>query len=81
MLPINQIQQIQDSGKPAPLTDISFSPENKILVLAPHLDDFDEAAVTLRYFSDLEHSIQCFVRSRDSSTVFLPHSYILLVVT
>ncbi len=51
MLPTDEIHRIQDSGAgPAPRTQIAFAPQLRLLVLAPHPDDFDAAAVTMSHF-------------------------------
>jgi len=66
MLPIGEIQNLKE---PIPLTDLVLSADNKILVLAPHPDDFDEVAVTLRYFHSRGHPILLLVLTGASSGV------------
>jgi len=66
MLPIRIIQELRE---PIALTDLSIAADNKILVLAPHPDDFDEVAVTLRYFFDRKHPMLLVVLTGASSGV------------
>jgi LmbE family N-acetylglucosaminyl deacetylase len=69
MLPLDQIREIQTSGESVLFSELSFRPEQRILVLAPHPDDFDEVAVTLRYFFKLGHPILLLVLTGASSGV------------
>jgi LmbE family N-acetylglucosaminyl deacetylase len=45
-------QQILKGKRPVSLRNCSISPELKILVLAPHPDDFDAITITLKYFQE-----------------------------
>ena len=69
-------QQIQKEKRPVSLRNCSISPELKILVLAPHPDDFDAIAVTLKYFQENGNQILLLVLTGASSgvdDVFLEH--------
>lgn len=50
MLPIDALNAVRYGNCPATVSSIGFSPSLRLLVLAPHPDDFDAIAVTLRYF-------------------------------
>jgi len=50
MLPIAALNTICAAGRPASIESIGFSPSLRLLVLAPHPDDFDAIAITLQYF-------------------------------
>jgi LmbE family N-acetylglucosaminyl deacetylase len=58
------------SGKrPLFLQELPFPVEALVLVLAPHPDDFDAVAVTLRFFRDRGNEIRLSVMSPSSSGV------------
>jgi len=55
--------------RPVLLTACSIPQEMRLLVLAPHPDDFDEIAVTLRFFKDNGNPIFLSVLSSGASGV------------
>ena len=55
--------------RPLFLEDLPFPAEALVLVLAPHPDDFDAVAVTLRFFRDMGNAIRLSVMSPSSSGV------------
>lgn len=70
MLPIGKLCEIEGSiNGPTPLTSISFSSELRLFVLAPHPDDFDEVAVTLKHFFDNGNDISHVVLTGAASGV------------
>jgi len=54
---------------PVPLQDLALPTDSKLLVLAPHPDDFDTVAVTLRFLFDRNHPILLLVLTGASSGV------------
>jgi LmbE family N-acetylglucosaminyl deacetylase len=62
-------QQIRKETLPISLKDCSFSSSLRLLVLAPHPDDFDAIAVTLKYFQKNGNQILLFVLTGASSGV------------
>lgn len=62
------LQELRQAKGPTPLASVMFPDAMKVLVLAPHPDDFDEIAVTLRFFHDRGHAIKLAV-SRTGSGV------------
>ncbi|MBN8549874.1 MAG: PIG-L family deacetylase [Deltaproteobacteria bacterium] len=66
MIPLDKIQS---ASKPFPLAELLIPTESRILILAPHPDDFDEVAVTLRYFFNRKHPMQLLVLTGASSGV------------
>ena len=69
MLPLKNIRKIHAAGQPGVLTELEFDRSSRILVLAPHPDDFDEVAVTLKFFFDAGHEIYLVVLTGASSGV------------
>lgn len=63
MLPTNALNTLRDGSRPAPVASIGFSPVLRLLVLAPHPDDFDAIAITLRYFQKRGNEIHLAVLS------------------
>jgi LmbE family N-acetylglucosaminyl deacetylase len=52
-----------------PIPNIAWPAAMRLLVLAPHPDDFDEVAVTLRWFHERGHALRLLVVSGSSSGV------------
>lgn len=77
MFEVKQIaQQIQKHKQPISLRDCSISSSLKMLVLAPHPDDFDAIAITLKYFQEIGNQILLLVLTGGSTGVdesFLSH--------
>ena len=69
MLPIDTLNTACASGRPAPIESIGFSPALRLLVLAPHPDDFDTIAITLKYFQARGNDIHLAVLSGGSQGV------------
>lgn len=55
--------------RPVPFSSCAVASDLRLLVLAPHPDDFDEIAVTLRYFQDNGNAIFVSVVSSGASGV------------
>lgn len=55
--------------RPVPFSSCAIASDLRLLVLAPHPDDFDEIAVTLRYFQDNGNPIFVSVVSSGASGV------------
>ena len=68
MLPIHALKSLL-AGNPAPIDSIGFSPALRLLVLAPHPDDFDAIAITLRYLQARGNEIHLAVLSGGSKGV------------
>jgi LmbE family N-acetylglucosaminyl deacetylase len=51
------------NGEPMMLEDLPWPPGARVLILAPHPDDFDSISVTLRHFRDLGNDIRLSVVS------------------
>ncbi len=62
-------QQIRKETLPVSLKDYPFSSSLRLLVLAPHPDDFDAIAVTLKYFQENGNQILLLVLTGASSGV------------
>ena len=69
MLPIDALNTVCASGRPTPIESIVFSPSLRLLVLAPHPDDFDAIAITLRHFQTRGNEIHLAVLSGGSQGV------------
>jgi len=69
MLPIDALKTLRAGNHPAPIDSIGLSPALRLLVLAPHPDDFDAIAVTLRYFQARGNDIHLAVLSGGSKGV------------
>ncbi len=62
-------ERIADGGPPLAVHSITFPKDLAIVVLAPHPDDFDAIAVTLRAFRDNGNAIHLGVLSSSASGV------------
>jgi len=69
MLPIHALNALRTGNQPAPIDSIEFSPALRALVLAPHPDDFDAIAITLRYLQARGNEIHLAVLSGGSKGV------------
>lgn len=69
MLPIHALKALCTEHHPAPFDAIEFSPALRVLVLAPHPDDFDAIAITLRQFQQQGNEIYLAVMSGGSKGV------------
>jgi len=69
MLPIHALNAVCAGDHPAPIDSIGFSPALRVLVLAPHPDDFDAIAITLRYLQENGNQIHLAVLSGGSKGV------------
>jgi LmbE family N-acetylglucosaminyl deacetylase len=69
MLPIEALNNVGTGGQPVALEAIGFSPDLRLLVLAPHPDDFDAISITLRYFHENGNEIHLCVLSGGSKGV------------
>jgi len=69
MLPIHALNALRTGNQPAPIDSIEFSPALRALVLAPHPDDFDAIAITLRYLQVRGNEIHLAVLSGGSKGV------------
>ena len=69
MLPIDALNAVRIANRPAPIDSIGFSPSLRLLVLAPHPDDFDAIAITLRYLQARGNEIHLAVLSGGSKGV------------
>jgi LmbE family N-acetylglucosaminyl deacetylase len=70
ILQVEQFTQIlMKETTPISLEDCSFSPSLRLLVLAPHPDDFDAIAVMLKYFQANGNQILLLVLTGGSSGV------------
>ena len=69
MLPIEALNSVYTGKQPAPLESIDFTPDLRLLALAPHPDDFDAIAITLRYFHENGNDIHLCVLSGGSKGV------------
>jgi LmbE family N-acetylglucosaminyl deacetylase len=66
---ISKIARMLTNGERASIEDLPWPPEARLLVLAPHPDDFDAIGVTLRYFRDLGNEVRLTVISPSWSGV------------
>ena len=57
------------SGKPVPLQSLAFPRDVRVLVLAPHPDDFDAIGLTMRFFWDKGQSVHVAVATSGASGV------------
>jgi LmbE family N-acetylglucosaminyl deacetylase len=62
-------QNLFSGPHPVPLSSCPFSKDMRLLVLAPHPDDFDEIGITLRFFRDKGNLIFLTVLSTGASGV------------
>ncbi|HUT41730.1 MAG TPA: PIG-L family deacetylase [Gammaproteobacteria bacterium] len=69
MLPIDALKAVRIGNHPAPIDSIGLSPALRLLVLAPHPDDFDAIAITLRYLQVRGNDIHLAVLSGGSKGV------------
>lgn len=69
MLPIHVLNALSAGNRPAPTESIDFSSALRVLVLAPHPDDFDAIAITLRYLQARGNEIHLAVLSGGSKGV------------
>lgn len=69
MLPIDALNTVLAANQPACIRSIGLSPALRVLVLAPHPDDFDAIAVTLRYLQARGNPIHLAVLSGGSKGV------------
>lgn len=69
MLPIDSLNAVHPGNRPVTVASIGFSPALRLLVLAPHPDDFDAIAITLRYFHARGNEIHLAVLSGGSKGV------------
>ena len=74
MLPIDTLNAVRIGNRPAPIDSIGFSPSLRLLVLAPHPDDFDAIAITLRYLQARGNEIHLAVLSGGSKGVQDSHT-------
>jgi len=63
------LQKLLDGPRPAAILAIQWPAELRLFVLAPHPDDFDSIAVTLRFFQRNGNPIQLAVVSGSASGV------------
>lgn len=63
------LQEILDGLRPAAIPAMRWPAELRLFVLAPHPDDFDAVAVTLRFFQQNGNPIQVAVVSGSASGV------------
>ena len=63
------LQELFSGPRPVLLTACSFARDMRLLVLAPHPDDFDEIGITLRFFRDNGNPIFLAVLSTGASGV------------
>jgi LmbE family N-acetylglucosaminyl deacetylase len=64
-----KLQRLIASGERASIETLAWPTQARILVLAPHPDDFDSIGITLRYFRDLGNEIRLTVISPSWSGV------------
>jgi len=69
MLPIDALNAVRAGNDPAPIDSIGLSPALRLLVLAPHPDNFDAIAITLRYLQSRGNDIHLAVLSGGSKGV------------
>ncbi len=69
MLPIEALNSVRTGGLPVALEAIGFSPDLRLLVLAPHPDDFDAISITLHHFHENGNEIHLCVLSGGSKGV------------
>lgn len=65
----NLANQIKKQKQPVSLRDYSISSQLKLMVLAPHPDDFDAISVTLKHFQENGNQILLIVLTGASSGV------------
>jgi LmbE family N-acetylglucosaminyl deacetylase len=63
------LQQLLDCPRPTAISAMRWPPELRLLVLAPHPDDFDSIGVTLRFFQRNGNPIRLAVVSGSASGV------------
>lgn len=63
------LQTFSNMNRPARLDEVALSPAWRVMVLAPHPDDFDAVGVTMRLFKDNGNSIFVAVVSGSASGV------------
>lgn len=69
MLPIQALNAVCTGNHPAAIDSINLSPALRVLVLAPHPDDFDAIAITLRSLQQQGNEIHLAVLSGGSKGV------------
>jgi LmbE family N-acetylglucosaminyl deacetylase len=69
MLPIQALNAVCSGNNPAAIDSIGLSPALRVLVLAPHPDDFDAIAITLRSLQQQGNKIHLAVLSGGSKGV------------
>jgi LmbE family N-acetylglucosaminyl deacetylase len=69
MIPAKTLTELQNSVRPTDLARITIPSDLRLLVLAPHPDDFDEIAVSLKHFQSLGVEIGLLVLTGASSGV------------
>jgi len=69
MLPIDALNAARTGNRPVRIDSIGLSPSLRLLVLAPHPDDFDAIAVTLQYLQTQGNEIHLAVLSGGSKGV------------
>jgi LmbE family N-acetylglucosaminyl deacetylase len=68
-MPAQTLAELQDCVRPIDLARIPLPSDLRLLVLAPHPDDFDEIAVSLKHFQSLGVKIRLLVLTGASSGV------------
>ena len=63
------LQELFSGPRPVPLSSCSIPQDMRLLVLAPHPDDFDEIGITLRFFRDNGNPINLSVLTTGASGV------------
>lgn len=63
------LQTFSNIKRPARLNELALSPAWRVMVLAPHPDDFDAVGVTMRFFKNNENPIFVAVVSGSASGV------------
>jgi LmbE family N-acetylglucosaminyl deacetylase len=69
MLPIDALNAARNANRPARIDSIGLSPLLRLLVLAPHPDDFDAIAITLHHLQTQGNEIHLAVLSGGSKGV------------
>lgn len=69
MIPTETLTELQNSVRPIDLARVTLPSNLRLLVLAPHPDDFDEIAVSLKHFQSLGVEIRLLVLTGASSGV------------
>jgi len=69
MLPIDALNTMRAANRSARIDSIGLSPSLRLMVLAPHPDDFDAIAITLQYLQTRGNEIHLAVLSGGSQGV------------